>query len=168
MTDVGTAEVNGMRETEKLTELDICEIKKYVSNRYPFLMIDRVIEVLPGKYARGYKNVTVNESFFQGHFPDSPLMPGMIQAEALLQMLSLTVLTIDGNAGKIVRGVSADKIRFKERVVPGSRIDIEAYLNEWDGRRGTGNVRGLVKDREVCSAEFEFVLTGDTGDLTDG
>lgn len=93
-----------MYENKKLVDMGISEIKKFITNRYPFLLIDRVLEVIPRVSAKGYKNVTVNESFFQGHFPDSPLMPGMIQMESLFQMLSLTVLTIEGNEGKLVRG----------------------------------------------------------------
>ena len=147
-----------MREEKRLVNLGIAEIKNYLPNRYPFLMIDRVKEVIPGKSAIGFKNVTVNESYFQGHFPNSPLMPGMIQMEALFQMLSFTVLTIDGNAGKAVRGVFADKLRLKERVFPGSRLDIEADLKEWDGKNGKGNVQGTVNGKEVCSAEFQFIL----------
>ncbi len=142
-----------------LRDLGIREIKKYVINRYPFLLIDRAIEVIPGSFAAGYKNVTVNEGYFQGHFPNSPLMPGMIQMEALFQMLTLTVLTIPGNEGKTVRGVAANRIRLKERITPGSRLDIEAKLMEWDGSSGKGNVSGLINGREACSAEFKFVMT---------
>lgn len=147
-----------MYENKKLVDMGIPEIKKFITNRYPFLLIDRVWEVVPGVSAKGYKNVTVNEVFFQGHFPDSPLMPGMIQMESLFQMLSLTVLTIEGNEGKSVRGNYANKIRLKDRVLPGTRMDIEAKLIEWDGVKGKGLARGIVNDREVCSAEFEFLL----------
>lgn len=143
---------------KRLTDLGISEIKKYLPNRYPFLLIDRVTEVVPGEYARGFKNVTVNEEYFQGHFPDSPLMPGMVQMEALLQMLSFTVLTLNGNAGKPVRGVSAEKIRLRERVLPGTRLDIEAVLTSWDGKNGRGSVRGTVNGKEACSAQFGFIL----------
>ena len=78
--------------------------------------------------------------------------------EALFQMLTLTVLTMDGNEGKTVRAVAAKNIRLKERVVPGSRLDIETRLVEWDGVKGRGNVRGLINGKEACSAEFEFVM----------
>ena len=148
-------------EENKLFDLDICDIKRYLPNRYPFLLVDRVAEVIPGHSARGYKNVTVNEGYFQGHFPNSPLMPGMIQMEALLQLLSLTVLSIEGNAGKIVKGVAANKIRLKERVVPGSRLDMEASLTDWNGKKGKGIVRGFMDGKETCGAEFEFEMIHD-------
>lgn len=147
-----------MYENKKLVDMGISEIKKFITNRYPFLLIDRVLEVIPRVSAKGYKNVTVNESFFQGHFPDSPLMPGMIQMESLFQMLSLTVLTIEGNEGKLVRGRYANKVRLKDRVLPGSRLDIAAELIEWDGVEGKGFVKGMVNDKEACSAEFGFFL----------
>ena len=141
-----------------MTNLGIQEIKYYLPNRYPFLLIDHIYEVEPKHYAKGYKNVTINEAFFQGHFPNNPLMPGMIQIEALFQVLSLTVLTIDGNAGNTLRGISTKNIKFKERVMPGSRLDIEASLTEWNDHRGIGKAIGKVNDRDACTAEFEFIL----------
>lgn len=150
--------VHIVMEENRLVNLDICDIKKYLTNRYPFLLVDKVVEVIPGYSAKGYKNVTVNEGYFQGHFPNSPLMPGMIQMEALLQLLSLTVLTIHNNAGKIVRGIAANKIRLKERVVPGSRLDMEVELTDWNGKKGKGDARGLINGKEACGAEFEIEL----------
>ena len=142
----------------KLVDLSVVEIKKILPNRYPFLLIDGATEIVPGVSAKGYKNVTVNESFFQGHFPDSPLMPGMIQMEALLQTLSLAILTIEGNNGKSVRGRAAKKIRLKERVMPGTRLDIETEVIDWNGSKGIGKAKGIVNGKEVCGAEFEFEL----------
>ena len=139
--------------------LGINEIKQFIPNRYPFLLIDKAVEIIPGVMAKGYKNVTVNEGYFQGHFPDSPLMPGMVQMEALFQMLSLTVLTMDGNRGKSVRGRGADNIRLKDRVLPGSRLEIEAELIEWNGIEGVGKANGTVNGKEACSAEFIFVIS---------
>lgn len=148
-----------MKEETKLYNMGIREIKQYLTNRYPFLLIDGVTELFPGVRAKGYKNVTANEAFFQGHFPNDPLMPGMIQVEALFQMLSLTVLAIEGNRGKSVRGTFADKIKLKNRVFPGSRLNIEAQLTDWDGNSGKGIGKGVVDGKEVCSAEFGFVMT---------
>ena len=123
------------------------------------MLIDRVTEVIPRVSAKGYKNVTVNEEYFQGHFPNSPLMPGMIQMESLFQMLSLTVLTIEGNDGKSVRGKTANKIRLMDRVLPGSKLEIETELIEWNGFEGIGTAKGIVNGKEVCGAEFSFVLS---------
>lgn len=133
-------------------------LKKYLPNRYPYLMIDKAIEVIPGVTARGYKNLTANEWFFPVHFPEEPMMPGMVQMEALFQMLSLTVLTLEGNEGLNVHGIAANKIRLKKRVVPGCQMCIEAVLTSWDGDIGSGSAKGIVDGEEVCSGEFTFRL----------
>lgn len=147
-----------MPETEKKTDLRIADIKRLLPNRYPYLLVDRVTELAPGKYAKGYKNLTANEWYFPVHFPEEPMMPGMLQTEALFQTLATTVLSLDENAGKIVRGIGAEKLRFKKRVVPGKRMDIEAVLTEWNGSVGKGNAKGSIDGEEACSAEFEFIL----------
>lgn len=143
---------------DKLENLNIEEIKKIITNRYPYLLIDKAIEVLPGTSSKGYKNLTANEWFFPVHFPEDPIMPGMLQMEALLQMLSLTVLTMEENKGKTVRGLSANKIRLKGHVAPGNRLDIETELIDINDGIGTGRARGTIKGTEVCSAEFVFLL----------
>lgn len=143
---------------EKIYNLDIKKIKSYLRNRYPYLMIDYANEVVPGVSACGYKNVTINEFFFQGHFPNVPVMPGMIQMESLLQMLSLTVLTLEVNRGKILRAVSANNIKLKKNVLPGYKLDISANLISFDGHKGVGNALGMIRDQEACRAEFEFVV----------
>lgn len=134
------------------------ELVKYLPNRYPYLMIDRVEEVIPGKSARGYKNLTANEWFFPCHFPEEPMMPGMIQMEALIQMLSLTVLTLEGNEGQIVNGIAADKIKIKKRVVPGDRLDIESELLSWKRGIAKGVSNGFVTGELACSIEFTFTV----------
>lgn len=134
-------------------------LKKYLPNRYPYLLIDKAIEIVPGATARGYKNLTANEWFFPVHFPEEPMMPGMIQMEALLQMLSLTVLTLEGNEGLNVYGIAADKIRLKKRVVPGCRMEIEAELLSWNEGIGLGRAKGIINGEEVCSGEFTFRLS---------
>ena len=145
-----------------LKNLNAKEIKKYIPNRYPYLLIDAATEVLPGKCAKGYKNLTANEWFFPVHFPEEPIMPGMLQMEALLQMLSLTVLTIDGNAQKSVRGKSATQIRLKKRVVPGDRLDIEVVLNSFENNIAVGEAKGFVDGEEVCSGKFVFSVVNAT------
>ena len=86
--------------------LNSVELQEYQPNRYPFLMIDYVDEVLPGKYARGYKNMTMNEWFFPVHFPDGPNMPGALQLEALAQMLTVAITTLPGLKGKVTHALS--------------------------------------------------------------
>lgn len=145
-------------DAEKIADLSMSELKCLLPNRYPYLLLDRVWEVVPGKSAKGYKNLTANEWFFPVHFPEEPVMPGVLQVETLLQALSLTVLALKGNAGMAVRGISADKIRLKRRVEPGKRLDVEAELHFWDGQIGRGSARGLIDGEEACSAVFEFML----------
>lgn len=139
-----------------LINIDTEGLKKYLSNRYPYLCIDKAIEIVPGATARGYKNITANEWFFPVHYPSEPMMPGMIQMEALLQMLSLTVLTLEGYEGSNVYGVAADKIRLKKRVMPGCRMDIEAELLSWNEGIGFGIAKGMIDEEEVCLGEFTF------------
>lgn len=147
-----------MDEKTVIKDLTQKEIKQYLTNRYPFLLIDHITEVYPGKKAIGYKNLTANEWFFPVHFPEEPMVPGMIQTEALLQMLSMTVLTLEGNKQKLIRVSSAGKIRLKKRVVPGCRLDMEATLTEYSPDCSKGFARGLVAGEEVCSAEYVFSL----------
>lgn len=141
-----------------MSELSITQIKDYTSSRYPYLLIDKVTELVPGVRASGYKNLTANEWFFPVHFPEEPMMPGMIQMEALLQMLSLTVLSLDGNKGRPVRCMSANKISLKRRVAPGSRLDITAELISYENGRAEGKAKGYINGRVACEGEFTFML----------
>lgn len=141
-----------------MNELSITQIKDYTSNRYPYLLIDKVTELVPGVRASGYKNLTANEWFFPVHFPEEPMMPGMIQMEALLQMLSLTVLSLDGNKGRPVRCLSANKISMKKKVVPGNRLDITAELISYENGMAEGKVKGYINGEVACEGEFIFRL----------
>lgn len=134
------------------------EIKKYISNRYPYLLIDGVTEIVAGKYANGYKNFTANEWFFPVHFPEDPIVPGMIQIEALLQMLSLSLLIIDGNEKSVIRVVRANNIRLKKHIVPGSLLNIKSELIRFENNLAVGRASGFLSNVEACSAEFEFNL----------
>ena len=96
--------------------LDFEGILEYQKNRFPYLMIDVATEIIPGKSAKGFKNLTSNDWFFDCHFEGDPNMPGMLQAEALVQMSALSVLTLPGNKGKVVYLVSAEKIKLFSRV----------------------------------------------------
>jgi len=141
-----------------LSELSIIRIKDYTTSRYPYLLIDRVTELIPGVIAKGYKNLTANEWFFPVHFSDEPMVPGMIQMEALLQMLSLTVLSLDGNKGRVVRCISANKIKQKRRIAPGCRLDIIAELTSYENGRAEGTAKGYIDDSVACEGEFVFML----------
>lgn len=141
-----------------MSELSINQIKDYTASRYPYLLIDKVTELVPGVSAKGYKNLTANEWFFPVHFPEEPMMPGMIQMEALLQMLSLTVLCLDGNKRRTVRCVSANKISLKRRVAPGNRLDITAELISFENGRAEGKAKGYINGGAACEGEFVFML----------
>lgn len=141
---------------ERMVNLGVKEIKNLISTRNPYLLIDKVTEIIPGTSARGYKCLTANEWFFPVHFPENPMMPGMIQMEALLQMLSLTVLAIDGNAGLPIRGIAANNIRLRERVAPGCKMFIESELLSFEDGIAEGTARGIINDHEVCSGSFTF------------
>jgi 3-hydroxyacyl-[acyl-carrier-protein] dehydratase len=151
-----TDEIN--ESSGKLVNLDILEIQKYLRNRYPFLMIDKVEEVIPGKSAKGYKNLTVNEWYFQGHFPGHPIMPGALQLEALFNMAAMALHTIQGNENAMSYVARVSDAFFLGHASPGDRLDIEIEIVSW--KRGLGRVKGLISidGKVVCKAEYTIVL----------
>jgi len=134
------------------------EILEYQQNRSPYLMIDFADEVIPGKSAKGYKDLKEDEWFFKVHWPKDPNMPGMLQIESLVQMCALSLLTMPGNKGKLVYLISADKIKFKKKVIPNDRLIIATKVNSYN--RGIAKCEGTgeVNDKIACSAEFTVVL----------
>ena len=111
--------------------MDVCEIREYLPHRYPFLLVDRVVELEPGKTIVAYKNISVNEPFFDGHFPDKPVMPGVLIVEALAQtagILGFRTMNKRPADGSIYYLVGADDVRFKRPVVPGDRLQLEASV----------------------------------------
>ena len=138
--------------------LDFNGILEYQKNRFPYLMIDVATEIIPGKSAKGFKNLTSNDWVFDCHFEGDPNMPGMLQVEALIQMCALSVLTLPGNKGKVVYLVSAAKIKLSRKVLAGDCFEIETKLLTW--KRGVGLCEGVGKvDGEVaCRAEFNIVM----------
>jgi len=111
--------------------MDVNEIREYLPHRYPFLLVDRVVELVPGESIQAYKNVTVNEPFFNGHFPDHPVMPGVLIIEAMAQaagILGFKTMNKRPQDGSIYYFVGSDKLRFKRPVVPGDRLDLEAVI----------------------------------------
>ena len=138
--------------------LDIKEIKAILPHRYPFLMIDRVEEVIEGKSAKGYKNITINENFFNGHFHDYPVMPGVLILEALAQMGAICILSMEDFKGKIGFLVGADKVRWKKQVVPGDKLDLEIEITRLKGSIGIGKGKATVDDKLVCEGEIMFAI----------
>ena len=121
-------------------------------------MIDFVDEVIPGKSARGYKDLTEDEWFFKVHWPEDPNMPGMLQIESLVQMCALSLLTMPGNKGKLVYLISADKIKLQKKIIPNDRLIIETKVNSYNRGIAVCQGKGEVNKKIACSAEFTVVL----------
>ncbi|WP_079477972.1 3-hydroxyacyl-ACP dehydratase FabZ [Halobacillus salinus] len=138
--------------------LDIQQIKEIIPHRYPFLLIDQVEEVVEGEKAVGYKNVTMNEPFFQGHFPDYPVMPGVLITEALAQMGAVAMLKKEENQGKLAFFTGIDKCRFKRQVKPGDRLRLEVEIVRLKGPIGKGKAKATVDGEVACEAEIMFAL----------
>lgn len=138
--------------------LTVKEIRDILPHRYPFLMIDRVEEVVEGKSAKGYKNVTINENFFNGHFPEYPVMPGVLILEALAQMGAICILSQEEFKGKIGFLVGADKVRWKKQVMPGDKLNLEIDIVRLRGSIGVGKGKATVDGNLVCEGEIMFAI----------
>lgn len=137
--------------------MDLEEIKKVLPHRYPFLLVDRILEINE-KSAVGLKNISCAEPFFQGHFPDRPVMPGVLIIEALAQVGGFWLLTKTANRGKIVYLVAIRSARFRKLVVPGDQLRLEVEAVKL--RQKAGIIRGVAKvdGEEACSAEIMYTL----------
>lgn len=138
--------------------LDIEQIKEIIPHRYPFLLVDRVTEMEAGKKVVGLKNVSVNEPFFQGHFPDYPVMPGVLIVEALAQAGAIAVLGMEANKGKIGFLAGVDKCRFKRQVKPGDQLKLEVEITRMKGPIGKGKGTATVDGEIACEAEITFAI----------
>ena len=138
--------------------LDVREIMRMLPHRYPFLLIDRVIEIEGFKRAVAIKNVTINEPYFQGHFPDMPLMPGVLQLEALAQLAGVLLLRKMENTGKLAVLWAIDKVKLRAPVVPGDQLRLEVEATRAKGEVGQVKGRGTVAGRVVCEAVLTFTL----------
>lgn len=137
-----------MTTKEKLS-FDCVEIMNMIPHRYPFLLVDKITECVPGEYVRGYKNVTWNEEFFQGHFPNNPVMPGVLQIEAMAQCSAPILLTLEQYKGKIPLFAAMENVRFKNIVRPGDRLDMDIQLLKMKGPIAKCHAVGSV-DGNVC------------------
>jgi 3-hydroxyacyl-[acyl-carrier-protein] dehydratase len=140
------------------TTLSSAEIQQIIPHRYPFLLVDRIIEMEWGKRAVGIKNVTANEYFFQGHFPDYPVMPGVLIIEAIAQVGAVAVLGMPENRGKIAFFAGVDEVRFKRQVVPGDTLRLEVTMTRLRGPIGQGIGEATVDGELACRGSFMFAF----------
>lgn len=138
--------------------LDVEGIKSILPHRYPFLLVDRILELEPGKRAVGLKNVTANESFFEGHFPGHAVMPGVLVLEAMAQVGGVLLLSMTGNEGKLAYFGGMHRVRFRKPVVPGDTLITEVQLIKNRGGVGKVKVIGRVEHNVVAEGEFTFAL----------
>ena len=138
--------------------LDIQKIKEVIRHRYPFLLVDRILELEEGKRAVGIKNITANENFFNGHFPDYPVMPGVLIVEALAQVSAVVMLTKEGNQGRLGLLAGIDKCRFKKQVKPGDQLRLEIEITRLKGPIGKCKGIATVNGELVCEAEITFAF----------
>lgn len=138
--------------------LDSKEIQNIIPHRPPFLLVDRVLELEPGKRAVGIKNVSINEPFFTGHFPGYPVMPGVLIVEAMAQVGAVALLSSEENKGRIAFFAGIDSLRFKRQVVPGDQLWMEIVLTRIRGTIGKGEGRAYVGEELAVTGNFTFAL----------
>ena len=138
-----------------MTNIDIQSI---IPHRYPFLLVDKILEVEPGKRAVGIKNVTINEPFFQGHFPGNPIMPGVLIVEALAQTACVAGLMLEENKGKLGVFTGIESMKFKKQVVPGDTLKLEAEFLFFKMGMGKAKVVATVDDQVAAQGEIKFAL----------
>lgn len=139
-------------------ELDINQIMEIIPHRQPFLLIDKVTDMEPGVSIKGYKNITYNEPYFAGHFPSEPVMPGVLQLEALAQLGAVAVLSLPENKGKTAYYAGVERARFKQKVVPGDRLDLECEIIKTKGPLGVAAVKASVNGKVACKGEISFMI----------
>jgi 3-hydroxyacyl-[acyl-carrier-protein] dehydratase len=138
--------------------LNAKEIQEIIPHRYPFLLVDRIIELEEGVRAVGLKAVTVNEPFFQGHFPGYPVMPGVLIMEALAQVGAVALLKLPQNRGRIAFFGGVDGFRWRKQVTPGVLLRLEVTLTRMRGPVGKGTARATVDGEVVAEGEMTFAL----------
>jgi len=143
--------------------IDIEEIERIIPHRYPFLLVDRVIEIEEGRRGVGIKNVTANEWFFEGHFPGKKIMPGVLIVEALAQVAAVTLLRGADTGGKLPLFGGIEQLRFRRPVVPGDQLRLEFELEKMRGPVGKGRVRATVDGQVAAEGSITFALADPAG-----
>ena len=138
--------------------LTTTEIMKIIPHRHPFLLIDRVEDYVPGEYAIAYKNFTYDEYFFRGHFPDYPIVPGVITVEALAQTGAVAILSIEDFKGKIAVFAGIDNCKFKTAIYPGDTVRLETKIIAVKGPVGLGEAVATVNDKIAVKATLKFAI----------
>lgn len=138
--------------------LDAAQIAQILPHRYPFALVDRILDYEPGQWAIGRKCVTMNEPFFQGHFPGQPVMPGVLILEALAQVGAVAALTEPGSQGKLALFGGIKNARFKRQVAPGDVLELRCELIERRGPLGVGKATARVDGCLAATAELTFAL----------
>jgi len=138
--------------------LNVNEIMEILPHRYPFLLVDKAEILENGTGVIGYKNVTINEPFFQGHFPGLPVMPGVLIVEALAQVGAIAILSQEANKGKVAYLASIKEAKFRDKVVPGDTLKLECSIIKQKGPMGIGKALATVNGKKVCEAEIMFAI----------
>ena len=138
--------------------LDIRDIRRIIPHRYPILVVDRIVELEPGKRAVGLKNVTTNEWFFEGHFPDNPIMPGVLIIEALAQTGAVAALSADEFKGKLGLFAGIDGVRFRRQVVPGDQLRLEVEMDRLRRGIGRASAKATVEGETAAEGRLTFAL----------
>lgn len=144
-------------------ELSSREIQQIIPHRWPFLMVDKIIDFRPGEGAVGIKNVASGEFFFLGHFPDYPVFPGVLIIEALAQVGAVAILSLDENKGKIALFGGVDGFRFRAPVFPGDSLRLEVQLTKRRGPIGWGSAKATVQGKTVAEGELTFAVADRAG-----
>lgn len=147
-----------MEGSEFNVALGIKEIQQIIPHRYPFLLIDKITYMEPGKKVIAYKNVTMNENFFQGHFPQEPVMPGVLIIEALAQAGAAAILCKEEFKGRIAFFGGINKAKFRKKVVPGDTLKLEVEIIKIKGPAGLGKAVAYVEDKKAAEAEIMFMI----------
>ena len=138
--------------------IDICGIMRSIPHRYPFLLVDRIVEMEPVKRIMAYKNVTINEPFFQGHYPGQPVMPGVLILEAMAQLSGVLLSRRLDNTGKVAMLISMDRVKIRRAARPGDQLVLEAESLHIRRRTGHCRCRATIGEHVAAEAEIKFML----------